>query len=288
MSAAATLSAQTATRLDPAALGALASHVLTLELETHPKPGLVGPHDSGSHADMGAATFRASIAALEPFFVALAGAARAGAGMPELRHLGLRAEAAMRAATGGVNTHRGAIFGLGLLVAAAGALGGAGEPGRLPAGALGAHVRRRHGAGILNAPVPLDTPGAAARRRHRTGGAPAEAASGFPTLYGAGLPALRQARARRPDDPQAHRVAACIALIAALDDTNLLHRGGLEGALFAKAQAKTFLAAGGVAAEGWQARALAMHRAFVARRLSPGGAADLLAMTLFVDALEEP
>lgn len=265
-------------------IAALAVEALTLELETYPKPGLVSPVDSGSHTDMDAATFRASMTALRPFFAELAEAGAAGAGMGELRRIGLAAEAAMRAATGGINTHRGAIFGLGLLVSAAGALMRDGH--RVGPGALGAHVRQRHARDILDGPVLLHAPGARARRRYATGGAPAEAAAGFPSLYRVGLPALRRARGLRPGDDEAARVEACIALIAHLDDTNLLHRGGAEGLAFARAGAADFLARGGVGADGWRERALDLHRTFVARRLSPGGSADLLAMTLFVDAVE--
>jgi triphosphoribosyl-dephospho-CoA synthase len=259
----------------------LAARCLHRELATYPKPGLVSHVDSGSHSDMDAGTFRASASALEPFFGELAAAGAAGAGMAQLRRIGLAAEAAMRMATGGVNTHRGAIFGLGLLSAAAGALGP-----RPPAGSLGAHVRVRYADAILDGPELLHAPGARARRRHGVGGAPAEAAAGFPTLYGTGLPALRRARARRPGAPEAARVEACLALVARLEDTNLLHRGGAEGYAFARAQAARFVAEGGIARADWFARAETLHRAFVARRLSPGGAADLLAMTLFVDAWE--
>lgn len=258
-----------------------AERALRLELETYPKPGLVSPIDSGSHADMDARTFRASNAAITPFFRDLAMAGAEGAGMPVLRRIGLDAEAAMRAATGGVNTHRGAIFGLGLLCAAAGALT------RPAAGALGALVRDRYGTAILDGPVLLHAPGARARRRHRVGGAPVEAAAGFPSLYCVGLPALRRGRRIRPGDDAAARVEACFALIAHLEDTNLLHRGGAEGLAFARAEAAGFIAAGGVARSDWRARAETLHRSFVARNLSPGGAADLLAMTLFVDAIED-
>ncbi len=253
---------------------------LRLELDTYPKPGLVSHVDAGSHADMDAATFRASTAAITPFLRDLTQAGAAGAPMPALRRIGLAAEVAMRAATGGVNTHRGAVFGLGLLCAAAGAVS---RPGP---GALGRLVRERYGAAILDGPVLLHAPGARARRRHGVGGAPAEAAAGFPSLYKIGLPALRRGRASRPGDEAAARVEACLALIAHVEDTNLLHRGGEAGARFARDEAAAFLADGGVAQDGWRARAENLHRAFVARRLSPGGAADLLAMSLFVDAFE--
>lgn len=257
-----------------------AACALRLELETYPKPGLVSHVDPGSHSDMDAGTFRASTQAITPFFRGLAIAGADGAPMPVLRRIGLDAEAAMRAATGGVNTHRGAIFGLGLLCAAAGALP------RPAAGALGGLVRARYGAAILAGPVLLHAPGARARRRHGVGGAPAEAAAGFPSLYRIGLPALHRARQARPGDEEAARVEACLALIAHVEDTNLLHRGGQDGFVFAREQAARFVAAGGVTQPDWRARAKALHSAFVARNLSPGGAADLLAMTLFVDGIE--
>lgn len=263
-----------------------AVEALRLELDTYPKPGLVSRVDSGSHDDMDAASFEASAAALEPYFRELARAGHRGLGMDALRRIGLDAEAAMRAATGGVNTHRGAIFGLGLLVSAAGALG-AGER-RLAPGALGAHVRRHHAANILRGPILLHAPGARARRRHGVGGAPAEAAAGFPTVYQVGLPALRRRRALGPGEPEAARVEACLALISALEDTNLLHRGGTDGLAFARGAAMGFIDRGGVDRADWRETAVAIHRAFVARRLSPGGAADLLAMTLFIDGVESP
>ena len=71
-----------------------------------------------------------------------------------------------------------------------------------------------------------------------------------------------------------------------MEDTNLLHRGGGAGLHFAQEQAAGFLRQGGVEQEQWRERAAAVHRAFIARRLSPGGCADLLAVTFFLDALE--
>ncbi|KHK60148.1 triphosphoribosyl-dephospho-CoA synthase, partial [Burkholderia sp. A9] len=151
---------------------------------------------------------------------------------------------------------------------------------------LGAYVAQRWGTEILGGPRLPDSHGEQASRRYGVGGARREAADGFTTVYGVGLPALRRAQRSVPDDPEAARVDACFALIAALDDTNLLHRGGQAGLDFAHATARAFVARGGVRARDWRLHAVAAHRAFVARRLSPGGAADLLAMSVFVDALE--
>ncbi|MGZ7173334.1 triphosphoribosyl-dephospho-CoA synthase MdcB [Burkholderia gladioli] len=270
-----------------AMIGAFAERCLRLEVDTWPKPGLVSRIDNGSHLDMNAGTFARSAAAIGPYLAELARAGAERREMAALRRIGLRAEHAMLAATGGVNTHRGAIFGLGLLCAAAG-LRHASSPGPAAGPTLGDWVARQWGAEILLGPRPSDSHGEIAIRRHGVGGARREAADGFPSVYRIGLPALREARELRPGDEAAARVQACFALIAELDDTNLLHRGGAEGLAFARRGAREFLARGGVAASDWLPRAEAVHRAFVARRLSPGGAADLLAMSLFVDGFEAP
>ncbi|PNE76837.1 triphosphoribosyl-dephospho-CoA synthase MdcB [Burkholderia thailandensis] len=269
-------------------MAAEATRCLRVEIDTWPKPGLVSHVDAGSHDDMTADTFYRSAAALAPFFAELADAGAHDADMPTLRKIGLRAERAMLAATGGVNTHRGAIFGLGLLCAAAGLRASPQHARCTPsAGAtLGALVAARWGDEILGGPRLADSHGERAGRRYGAGGARAEAAGGFPRVYAVGVPALRDGARRAPHDAEAARVQACFALIAVLDDTNLLHRGGRDGLDFAQRAAREFLATGGVGALDWRARAAAAHRAFVARRLSPGGAADLLAMSLFVAALD--
>lgn len=263
----------------------VAGGALLAELDTWPKPGLVSYVDQGSHTDMDAGTFEASTAALIPFFAQLTEAGANGADMTALREIGIAAERAMLSATGGVNTHRGAIFGLGLLCAAAGASwSGRGAIWR-PAW-LGEVVRRRWGGSILRGPIPLRSHGTDAWRRFGAGGARAQAACGFPHALEVALPALRLARTTQTDDPQAARVQAFFALLAEMEDTNLLHRGGAEGLSFAQQAAKDFLGRGGIAQDDWREEAANVHHAFVARRLSPGGCADLLAISLFLDALE--
>jgi triphosphoribosyl-dephospho-CoA synthase len=260
---------------------------LLQELAVWPKPGLVSRVDCGSHTDMDAAMLQASAEALRPFFAELAWAGRDGANMDCLRMIGLRAEAAMLAATAGVNTHRGAIFGLGMLCAAAGQVAGiSAERGAVVPARLGDVVVRCWAGEIEQSPIPPFSHGAAALRRYGAGGARAEATGGFRSVYELGWPALNKGRALQPGDPDAAPVQACFALIAGICDTNLLHRGGEDGLRYAAEAASSFLSNGGVGVPDWRARAAAVHAAFVARRLSPGGSADLLAMTLFVDALE--
>jgi len=264
-----------------------AKAALLEELETWPKPGLVSHVDSGSHTDMDASTLRASATAIRPFYYQLTIAGAAESGMSRLREIGLEAERAMLAATSGVNTHRGAIFSLGLLCAAAGATW---SPTRSQshwrAKLLGATVRRRWGHAIMSGPIPLHSHGTNALLKFGAGGARAQAAAGFPHAIEIGLPALRLGRRLAPKDAEAARVQGFFAILASMEDTNLLHRGGAVGLHYAQEAAIRFLEQGGIEHADWRERAVAVHRAFVVRRLSPGGCADVLAVTLFLDALE--
>jgi triphosphoribosyl-dephospho-CoA synthase len=111
-----------------------------------------------------------------------------------------------------------------------------------------------------------------------------EAAQAFPTLFDITLPALQTALAGGVTD-RAARVQALFATMAVLDDTNVVHRGGIEGLRFVQSSASRFIELGGVRQADWQVQARAVHADFVRRRLSPGGAADVLASACWVDAL---
>ncbi|WP_395849897.1 triphosphoribosyl-dephospho-CoA synthase MdcB [Cystobacter fuscus] len=267
---------------DSAGIGRDAIRALYAELALHPKPGLVSPLDSGSHGDMDMGTFMRSLFSLRGYFRDIAAAGARGADFPELRALGLDAERRMLVATGGINTHRGALFSLGLLAAAAGALKHEGLS--LAGAALGEAVRERWGRALIEAGHAArhdDSHGARAIRRYHVRGAREEASEGFPLVFTTALPALDGVLARTGCLERA-MVQALFALMAVLPDTNLLHRGGAAGLDFVRDGARCFLEEGGVLAPDWRERALALHRACVARRLSPGGSADLLAATWFV------
>jgi len=259
-------------------LGRAAVAALYDELALAPKPGLVSFVDSGSHTDMDATTFMRSLFALRGYFARIAMAGAACAPFVELEALGIQAEARMLAATRGINTHRGAVFTLGLLSAAAGQCAGSRSPARL-CDALRAswgdalEARRRRAAA---------SNGRRAAAAHGLRSAGDEAALGFPVVFEHALPALARARQQGLDDRHA-RLQTLFEVIAVLDDTNLAHRGGLAGLRFAQAQAQAFLRAGGAARPDALAHAQAIHQAFVARRLSPGGAADVLAAAGFVE-----
>lgn len=280
-------------RLKEIVRAAIAS--LHAELSLSPKPGLVCPDDRGSHVDMDAHTMTRSIVALRHGFKEIVVAAAEGASFARLQTLGIDAERAMLDATGGVNTHRGAIFNIGLLAAAAASCGSHGRsrcaPRDRPASIATAAdmrdaIRTRWKAGIERAPT-LESHGSAMAARHGAGGARREAAGGFPTVFETLLPVLREARRRGVDGRRA-RIAVLMSSIATTTDTNLLYRGGAEGLAFAQRAARAFLDRGGVTVADWESALREIGRAFVTRNLSPGGSADLLAATIFVDRLLDP
>ena len=257
------------------AIGRAATLALYDELALSPKPGLVTLTDNGSHHDMDARSFMRSLLALRSYFVRIAALGAAGAPFEALERCGIDAEARMLAATGGINTHRGAVFTLGLLCAAAGALAARGvafDPVRLRAELL----HRWGDALARRAQRPPRLPGALAAQRHGLRSASAEAALGFPVLFEAAWPALHDGL-QHGQPVHAARLDTLFQVIAVLDDANLAHRGGLPGLHFAQREARRFLAAGGASGVDGLARAQAIGRAFVARKLSPGGAADMLA-----------
>lgn len=267
-----------ARRIDSTALNAL-----VFELTLAPKPGLVTPFSRGSHRDMDHRHFNASIDALQGYFGDCARLGAAGVELAALQSRGVLAETAMYAATQGINTHKGAIFTLGLLAAAAGRQHARGS---IDGASLGEVVADTWGEALLAAATcaPPDSHGQRVRRSLGLPGAREQAASGFPVLFETTLPALRKARARLGNDSRS-LLHALIATIAVLPDTNLAHRGGRSGLEWAQLVAADFLAGGSIFAAGHARRLDALCAAFERRRLSPGGSADLLAAALFIEAI---
>ncbi|HST66717.1 MAG TPA: triphosphoribosyl-dephospho-CoA synthase [Mycobacteriales bacterium] len=263
--------------LAPGALADRAVAALVAEAVLTPKPGLVDRRGPGAHTDMTLPLLLASAAALRPAFLACATAGSApGPGLrARLGEIGRAGEAAMLAATDGVNTHRGALWALGLLTAAAAA-----DPADPLAGA----------AALAATPDPAGSPGRASHgqqvvRRYGVPGAAGEARAGFPHVVGHGLPVLRAARARGVGEESA-RLDALLAIMASLPDTCVLHRGGAAGLRALQAGAAAVLAAGGCGTSGGRRRLSTLDALARRRRLSPGGSADLLAATLFLDSLD--
>jgi triphosphoribosyl-dephospho-CoA synthase len=269
--------------LSPLLLSTFAVSALIEEAELTPKPALVDRRGSGAHHDLDLPLLRRSAQALHRGFIALA---RAAVGEPptlrlreQIGRIGRGMERRMLLATGGCNAHRGAIWALGLLVAGA-------AQRRSDRNASRIAVRAAALALLPDqfAPRPLSN-GERARLRFGAVGARGEAQSAFPHAIAIGLPTLREARERGVPEDGA-RLDSLMAIMASLDDTCLLHRGGRAALEAAQTGARAVLAAGGTAAPAGQQRLHRLHTELMARWASPGGSADLLSVTLFLDRLE--
>lgn len=239
-------------------LGEMAENALLAEVHFTPKPGLVDEANNGAHRDMDVPLFERSAHALRPCFEEFVRLGLQGAAPAALQQAGVRAEQAMFAATGGVNTHKGAIYSGALLLHAAGRLL-SGEEERSLCG-----LAAQTAAAI---PAPTGTHGAAVRAQ--CGGIRTEAVSGYPTAQAV----LRQLRQSGPLD-------ALLLSMSRLDDSTLWHRGGSEGAQLVRSRAADILAA---PASEREARTRRLDAELIERNLSPGGSADLLAMAFFLE-----
>lgn len=262
----------------------LADHVVAAlidEVTLTPKPGLVDIRSRGAHRDLNWPLMCHSAKSLRPTFVELARAGQADLAPPLLRErigaIGRRGEAAMMRATGGVNTHRGAIWALGLLVTAAAMNPADTAPGRIAAraGTL-ARLTDRF------APATTGHKGEQACRDHGVGGAKGQARAGFPHVTDTALPALHVSRTRG-DSENAARLNALLAVMAELDDTCVLSRGGSAALTCVQHGAARVLAAGGAASPDGRKALRALETQMLALDVSSGGSADLLAATLFLD-----
>jgi triphosphoribosyl-dephospho-CoA synthase len=247
-----------------------------IEIDTRPKPGLVDRNDNGAHKDMDLALMSRSIYALLPFMVQLAlyghGCGQQNA-LPEaekVRHIGIEAEKAMLTATGGVNTHRGALFAMGLAVLAASwCMAHDGKTEEQPLRDLIMQVAEGF------APT-AGTHGNDAVNAHRVMGALDLAKAGYEQLFNGWLPAYRSYLADGADTA-CHRLL--LLIMSQLDDTNVIHRVGYEQAQQVKQEAQALL--DGYSAAGMEA----LNRDYIARNVSPGGSADMVALTIFIHSI---
>jgi triphosphoribosyl-dephospho-CoA synthase len=197
-----------------------------------------------------------------------------------LSELGRQGERTMLQTTGGANTHRGAIWTLGLLCAGAAIFAGQDLSAETIC-AQAARIARLRDSYASNTPTH-------GRRVHDLYGmreARGEAEEGFRHIVETGLPTLRSSRREGLAEEHA-RLNALVAIMAELNDTCLLHRGGLNALAVAKRGAKRILALGGAATTGGAWAAEELDRRLLRLRASPGGSADLLAGVLFLDLIE--
>jgi triphosphoribosyl-dephospho-CoA synthase len=263
-------------------LAELATQALIAEAELTPKPGLVDRRGPGAHTDLSLELLRRSATTLTPYFSWMADCSNRRRIEPALRHelaeIGRHAERAMYEVTGGSNAHKGAIWILGLLVGAA--VTQTHRNAAEIAAAAGAIARLSH----RTRPI-AQTHGEIAKIRYGVAGARGEACGDFPHIVKFGLPALRRRRAAGFSE-QVSRLDALFTIMAHLGDTCVLYRGGIEALHVVQSGARSVLAAGGSGSKSGRDQMRMLDEELVAMQISPGGSADLLAATIFLDAVE--
>lgn len=253
-------------------IGEMAQKALLFEALVTPKPGLVDCHNSGAHRDMGLFSFAGSACALRSYFEGCVRIGMEGADPARLQYAGMQAEDAMLAAAG-ANTHKGAIFALGILCCAAGKCGEQADLTAILAstGALGRYYLRQ-----MESSVSAATGGEVQYRTLGLTGARGEAAGGFRMVVEGSLPALEKALQCGASLQEAG-LHALVHLLAHVQDSNVIRRTGLDGQQWLTRQARLLLE------NGWtQADLIRLDEACIHRNISPGGCADLLAVTYFL------
>jgi triphosphoribosyl-dephospho-CoA synthase len=268
---------------DARQLAELARQALVAEVELTPKPGLVDRRGAGAHSDLSLDLMRKSAAAIAPYFEAMGDSAQSmlfDRGLrTEVAAIGSAAESAMLQATNGSNAHKGAIWILGLLVTAASRGIDLNPAAIAQDAAFLARLPDR-------AQPQLLSHGETVRARYGATGARGEAIAGFPHVLHVGLPTLRAERNRAHTETNS-RLWALLNIMARLEDTCVLYRGGAEGLAIVQKGASDALLAGGPGSVAGELAMLRLDQELLIRNISPGGAADLLAATLFLDALEQ-
>lgn len=274
----------------PYIIAHLATQALQAELDTTPKPGLVDKDNNGAHRDMDYALMQRSIDTLHPYFVKLAllGCADALQSHTAIRDAGIEAEKAMLSATNGVNTHKGALFSMGLAVVAA-----AHEERKIAANEEQILKERNGGEDVLvslqttikalaaSFPDTNGTHGSKAKLLSKgttaIKGALDNAREGYEMLFAEWLPFYIERRKER-DAYTLHKTL--LRIMCDLDDTNVIYRTDLATAEEVKLEARALL-------DNFSETALKdMDRHYTTRNISPGGAADLLSLTIFIGSIQ--
>ena len=249
----------------------LAVKALKQELDLTPKPGLVDTHDNGSHSDMDYAIMLKSINALRSYFAQLAVISYCDC-LPEasqLQNMGIDAEKKMLAATGGINTHRGALFSMGLAVVAACHI--------LATGCSSNFLDQwsKNVTSIASQMLGSDNShGNSVKAQHNVAGALDIARTGYSEMVNKWLKYYCD---NCNDEHIKHKTL--LLIMCSLDDTNVIHRAGFEMAQQVKQEAAHLLE--NFSIEGLEQ----MNQSFIARNISPGGAADMLSLTLLLSTL---
>lgn len=255
----------------PFIIAKFAVDALQQELDTTPKPGLVDKDNNGAHEDMDYILMERSIHALRPYFVKLAqlGMRVEKLTQEDVQRIGMEAEKAMLETTHGVNTHRGALFALGITVAAAAWI----------YGHEGQEVRKESLQRLISEIASgfkpsSSTHGAEVIAKEHVKGARENAVEGYPDLFETWGPFYRKLR----EDPhRAHRTL--LKIMSMLQDTNIYHRTDAETAELVRQSS-------GMLLQRFSVSALRDADAeFIRHNISPGGSADMLSLTILINAI---
>lgn len=266
------------------------------ELAASPKPGLVDRYNPGAHDDMDVFTFLGSASVLPPYFQECTRAGLDFQGddyrklMEGLRPIGIEAENLMFQATSGINTHKGAIFSLGIIASAVGSLYGKNHDSYFKTDKIIKRVKEMT-EGISKELKNIDnnkdlTYGESLYLKYGVKGIRGEVESGFETVINHSLPVLKdliKADEYSINDILLHTL---LHLIAHTEDSNILGRHNMGVLNYSQARAKKALDLGGYLTEEGRKEVGQMDRDFIENNISPGGAADLLGVTIFLFYLE--
>lgn len=276
----------------PYIIGHLASMALQAELDTTPKPGLVDRNDNGAHRDMDHTLMQRSIQALHPYFVRLAqlGFTDKQPCHDEIVNIGIEAEREMFKATGGVNTHKGALFSIGI---AAVALAGEAFCRITQAEGCGTmaynDVNSKQIQSLSNSIASLarlfpdtnGTHGSKAKANNILKGALDNAREGYTQLFKAWLPFYID-RIAEGDNYALHKTL--LRIMCDLDDTNIVYRTSMETMQEVKTEAKQMLDTSRNIVN-FEAALQAMNTDYIHRNISPGGSADMLSLVVFLSCV---
>ena len=259
---------------------------LRTELELPLKPGLVCPSSRGAHTDMDYAVMSRSIDALRPWFDRFAILGHS-ASLPDaalLKEAGLEAEKAMLDATGGVNTHKGAIFSMGLALAA------------VASGLYCGNSTPEHFSDVVSSLAQALPQTALSSSRKGVCDAITMARGGYSVMFRDWIPYMNRLMTELMDNPSTGSLEPApepagapafaralqmtlLRIMSALDDTCIIRRAGTEKAAQVKKEAALLL-------QDFDTYKLKeMNERYCAERVSPGGSADMLALTLFTGSI---
>lgn len=271
-------------------VGQYLTQAILLEVSTHPKPGLVTRLSNGAHKDMSIFTFMMSSAVLSKAFNDLQDIGQAHRGtlaelFCKLRSYGVGAEAELLRVTKGVNTQRGILFAGGIVSAVSGYAMNMG----LSRDALLPLIKEMAAGLVARELKNLDhaamTAGEKLYYKYGITGIRGEVENGFPSVVNYGLPALEDAfdKGATINDALVH---ALIALMTVVEDSNVIWRTDYDTLLEVQRIAKNILSLGSVFTEKGRMAIADTERYFLQRRISPGGSADLLSITITLYLLE--